>query len=72
MIIIYCNFLNSLILQFALFQNFIKTFPLDKHLQKYTNSSFINEMNSYLIYFCSEKILQICTTELLPPKESPN
>lgn len=71
MTIIYCNFLNSLVLQFALFQNFIKTFPQDKHLQKYTNS-FINEMNSYLIYFCSEKILQICTTELLPPKESPN
>lgn len=71
MTIIYCNFLNSRVLQFALFQNFIKTFPQDKHLQKYTNS-FINEMNSYLIYFCSEKILQICTTELLPPKESPN
>lgn len=48
MTIIYCNFLNSLILQFALFQNFIKTFPQDKHLQKYTNLSFINEMNVIL------------------------
>lgn len=38
MIIIYCNFLNSLVLQFALFQNFIKTLPQDKHLQKHTNS----------------------------------